>query len=207
MTGALWIARLRPGDVPAAVDLLSRAFARDPILTNFFKGPRRRVGFALLFADVILAHRALGHAYVLREGNRPVAVALWTPPQMSAPTALERLRAALFSRALRLVYPGAAIEVEAGFAKAAHLHPSEPHWYLAFVGVEPRRQGTGLGAAVLAPVLALADAEQRICYLETPFPRTHAFYRRLGFEVTRELRPFRGAPPIWTLVRSPLPAS
>lgn len=40
-------------------------------------------------------------------------------------------------------------------------------------------------------------------YLETPFPRTHRFYQRLGFTLTGEHRPFEDAPPIWTFRRPP----
>jgi hypothetical protein len=40
------------------------------------------------------------------------------------------------------------------------------------------------------------------CYLETPFERTFPFYQRLGFAHQAETRPFPGAPPIWTMLRS-----
>ena len=57
----------------------------------------------------------------------------------------------------------------------------------------------------MAPALAAADAARVICYLETPFPRTHAFYERLGFERQAELFVFTGAPQgIWAFVRRPL---
>ena len=59
-------------------------------------------------------------------------------------------------------------------------HPADPHWYLAFVGVEPTIQSHGIGRTLLAPVLKLADQTETLCYLETPFPRTHEFYERLG---------------------------
>jgi hypothetical protein len=52
-------------------------------------------------------------------------------------------------------------------------------------------------------VLERADREHRICYLETPFPDTRAFYRKLRFADTAELRPVAGAPPIWTMTREP----
>lgn len=104
---------------------------------------------------------------------------------------------------MKALCPRGAAALGAGFRQLSHLRPSEPHWYLAFVGVEPTHQGKGLGAAILAPALALADDQQRLCYLETPFPRTHSFYRRLGFEMTGEHRPFAAAPPIWTFTRQP----
>jgi hypothetical protein len=53
-------------------------------------------------------------------------------------------------------------------------------------------------------VLEQADRDGRPCYLETPFPDTRAFYRKLGFADTAEVRPVAEAPPIWTMTRRPL---
>jgi hypothetical protein len=53
-------------------------------------------------------------------------------------------------------------------------------------------------------VLEQADHNGQLCYLETPFPDTRAFYRKLRFNETAELRPVAGAPPIWTMTREPL---
>ena len=197
------VGHLQLRDVPSAVGVLVRAFAADPILTHFFIGARRAVAYRLLFGDLVLSHLARGQAYALRANGRLVAVALWSSPGPAEIALLERIRAGVFARALEIVCPRAARDLSAGFEKLSHMHPPEPHWYLAFVGVEPGHQGMGLGARLLAPVLAAADERQELCYLETPFPRTHAFYRRLGFETTGEHRPFAGAPPIWTLVRQP----
>jgi len=47
---------------------------------------------------------------------------------------------------------------------------------------------------ILRPVLRLADEANVCCYLETPYPRTHTFYERLGFKRQTEHSPFVGAP-------------
>ena len=92
-----------------------------------------------------------------------------------------------------------------GFAALEHVHPCAPHWYLAFVGIEPAIQSRGIGRALLAPVLEKADRTNTLCYLETPFPRTHAFYERLGFTRNGEHRPFVGAPQgVEAFLREPL---
>lgn len=196
-------AALQAREFRAAVGLFARAFAQDPILTHYYRDGRRGLAYRLLFGDLVLAHRAHGHADALRDGARLVAVALWSPPDGATPPWRERLRASLFSASLRLLFPRAAAPLGAGFERLSHLHPREPHWYLAFIGVEPAYQGLGLGAKLLAPVIARADDQERACYLETPFPRTHRFYQRLGFELTGEHRPFEGAPPVWTFLRPP----
>jgi len=70
--------------------------------------------------------------------------------------------------------------------------PSVPPgaWYLSILGVLPAAQGRGIGARLLRPTLAEADAARAVCYLETFSDRNPAFYRRLGFEtVATQLEP------------------
>ena len=92
-----------------------------------------------------------------------------------------------------MLFPRAAPRLLAGFAELGENHPPEPHWYLAFVGIDPRQQRRGLGRTLLAPIIERADDAGIACYLETPFPDTRVFYRRLGFEDTDELHPGRGS--------------
>jgi GNAT superfamily N-acetyltransferase len=106
---------------------------------------------------------------------------------------------------VRVLFPDRSRKLFGGFSATVSLHPKVPHWYLAFVGVEPRQQAKGVGRQLLAPVLELADHHGAVCYLETPFPGTLDFYRRLGFVLEIEARPFENAPPIWTMTRQPSP--
>ena len=59
-------------------------------------------------------------------------------------------------------------------------------WYLSILGISPAAQGRGLGARLLAPTLAEADAAGVPCFLETFTPRSVAFYERLGFRGAAE---------------------
>jgi GNAT superfamily N-acetyltransferase len=61
-------------------------------------------------------------------------------------------------------------------------HPTEPHWYLNVVSTLPQARSRGLGAAVLAPIIARADADGSPCYLESTNPRNRTLYYRHGFE-------------------------
>jgi GNAT superfamily N-acetyltransferase len=106
---------------------------------------------------------------------------------------------------VRLLFPRASQGLFQGFATLEHFHPGDPHWYLAFVGIEPTIQSRGVGRALLSPVLETADRTTTLCYLETPFPRTHAFYERLGFRHHAEHDAFVGAPQgIVAFLRRPL---
>jgi ribosomal protein S18 acetylase RimI-like enzyme len=187
-----------------AVGVLCRAFAEDPILTHFLgRGARRDLAYRMFFADVVRSSLALGHVHAATSDNHLFGVAVWKPPGVSVMSLRSRMKSALRALVVRALYPRAARELFAGFANLEANHPSVPHWYLMFVGIDPGFQGQGQGAKLLAPVLQLADASGTLCYLETPFRQTHAFYQRLGFQITSESHPFRGAPPLWTMLRQP----
>jgi ribosomal protein S18 acetylase RimI-like enzyme len=76
--------------------------------------------------------------------------------------------------------------VGSGLLEVEHAHPSEPHWYLAILGVRPGQRGRGLGSALIRPGLERADADGLPCYLESSNPRNVSLYERHGFEVTAE---------------------
>jgi ribosomal protein S18 acetylase RimI-like enzyme len=66
------------------------------------------------------------------------------------------------------------------------LHPQEPHWYIAALGVDPPQQRNGLGRALLLALCALADADGVFSYLETDRLENVAFYASAGFVATQE---------------------
>ena len=106
-----------------------------------------------------------------------------------APTVLAAFGAAGTVRLLRLL----------GGVERVHLR--EPHYYLFAIGADPEHQGRGVGAALLAPMLARCDAEKLPAYLESSNPANLPFYRRHGFVATGELRPGGDAGPLVTLMR------
>lgn len=58
---------------------------------------------------------------------------------------------------------------------------SGQHWYVWVLGVEPERQGSGLGGQLLQTVLQRARAQHLPCYLDTQNPRNVPFYQRHSF--------------------------
>jgi GNAT superfamily N-acetyltransferase len=89
-------------------------------------------------------------------------------------------RAALFTADIleRFAILSAALEAN---------HPPSPHWYLNVLSTVPDRQGQGLGASTLAPLLAICDVEGVPAYLESSNPRNIPFYERQGFALTGEI--------------------
>jgi GNAT superfamily N-acetyltransferase len=204
----LTVRRLQSREFSAASSLLARAFAGDPFIGHFFADQRRRQLALPPFFRAVLHQLADSQALFAGEvEGRLIGLAAWVPPEpaVASRRSVWLARAALLE--LRILFPRATLRVLDGFETLGQRHPAMPHWYLAFVGIEPAQQGRGLGRALLAPVLKRADEAGVDCYLETPFPDTRPFYERLGFNDTDELRPVAGAPPIWTMTRPARPAT
>ena len=190
-------------DARTAARLLARAFVDDPVIAHYLAGSRRRrLGYPAFFRTNLHELMPLGAVYGLISSNGLAGVAAWMPPG-SEPGAPDR-HARLNSLTVRALYPRTGGALFEGFAGMAPLHPAEPHWYLAFVGIEPTLQGSGRGARLLAPVFERADAEGHLCYLETPFPGTIPFYERLGFQTSAEAKPFTASASVWTMIRRPV---
>ena len=103
--------------------------------------------------------------------------ALWLPPGVQPN---EEVLVSLMERSIdpeRLQVVFAILEKMGGY------HPAEPHWYLPLIGVEPAKQGRGLGTALLGYALKRIDREGRIAYLESTNPANIPLYQRHGFEV------------------------
>jgi ribosomal protein S18 acetylase RimI-like enzyme len=189
---------LRRGEIPAAARLLARAFEHDPIIGWFLRGPSREAGFRAFFRVALYESLAAGEVTAAREGGRFVGVAAWVRPDAVEVPPDARTRAN--ARELRRLFP-ASFKLVAGFDALAAHHPREPHWYLAFVGIEPGSQRRRLGSRLVEHGLDRADATGTPCYLETPFPETIPFYRRLGFDVVSELRAFEAPLSVWSMLR------
>ena len=81
--------------------------------------------------------------------------------------------------------------------------PTEPHWWLAHLGVRPTSRRQGLAAAVLAPVLVRCDAEGTLAAAAVYSWANARFLRGFGFEVTLSTRTADGDLPLWVVVRQP----
>jgi GNAT superfamily N-acetyltransferase len=188
-------------DHEAAAEALALAFAADPCWRHLLpddatRGEKLLAYFTSELQTLVPMHRAV---WVTDDGS---GAAVWAPPgRWRVPLGLTVREAGrmlgVFGRRLPL-----------GLRTLIRLerhHPGSPsHWYLQYLGVEPRRQGRGLGGALLAPVLELCDRERIPAHLEASTDRNRMLYERNGFSLTEVFpMPGRGGPPIREMWREP----
>jgi GNAT superfamily N-acetyltransferase len=65
-------------------------------------------------------------------------------------------------------------------------HPTEAHYYLEYIGVEPGYQGKGYGSSLIKHLIHKADELGVGCYLENANPLNLPFYQHFGFQITSE---------------------
>ena len=198
--------RLAEGQVAASGAVLARAFADDPVFTHVLSDPveRERLMPPLMAAWTRYG-LLFGEVYVTAG---PVeASAIWLPPDAVIRTPERREQAGLtavvnaFSDGARARYD-AMVQDHGPVREAAQ---SVPHWYLPFIGVDPARQGLGLGSLLLRAGLSRVDQDGVECQLFTEEPRNVPLYQRYGFEIAVEGDVPDGGPHFWFMRRRPHP--
>jgi ribosomal protein S18 acetylase RimI-like enzyme len=206
-TEAPVVRRATLDEIPELAAVLTRAFARDPFYL-FLAGEgserssRMREGWSgiLRFAS---AHLSDSWTTDDRAG-----VAVWLPPGYEGPSFIDSLR--IIPSIARLAGWGRLRQVTDALGtleRHRHRHVPEPHYYLSALGVEPERQGTGIGSALLRPTLDRCDERRIPAYLETATARNVLLYERLGFGVVEELTLPRTDIHGWLMLRRPRPPS
>lgn len=180
---------------------LARAFADDPVMRWLLPADAGRVRrLRQLFAAQLRHHYLpVDEVYTTREVD---GGALWSPPER-----WRTPRASLLRALPRVLWTlrGHTTAAERAVRAIERVHPAEPHWYLAVVGVEPARQRVGIGSALLAPMVERCDRDFLPAYLESSREDNLAFYHRLGFEVTGRIDLPGGGPLVWPMWRAPRP--
>lgn len=195
--------RATAADADALVEVLGRAFDDDPVTCFLFPSDGRRGRALRRFFRIQLRHIYLSHGEVWTTADLRGA-ALWGTPETGRPGPRELWHLAPMLPdllALGRSFPDAARLL----ATVDRWRPRQAHWYLATLGTDPPRQGTGVGSALLARVLVRLDEAGLPAYLESSKERNVPFYARHGFEVVRELQVPRGGPRLWTMWRTPRP--
>jgi ribosomal protein S18 acetylase RimI-like enzyme len=181
-------------DRAAVAGVITLAFAADPMARWATPDPVR---YLATMPEIVMAFGGNGftHGSVYLE-EAAGGAAMWLPPGVEPDG--DRLAALILENAP----PDRQADLGAIMEDMGRFHPHEPHWYLPLIGVDPARQGQGLGTALMRQALARANADAVPAYLESSNPRNISLYRRHGFEALGTIQ-HGSAPPIVPMLRRP----
>ncbi|EDY54205.1 MULTISPECIES: GNAT family N-acetyltransferase [Streptomyces] len=179
--------------------LLDEAFQDDPVSGWIFPGEeyRRTTHPRLMaaFVDIVMAD---GRVDVTEDGT---ACALWLP--VPADGGDEHDGEDEFAALREALDPGNE-RIELIGRLTAEVHPAgRAHEYLWMIGVDPGRQGEGLGTALIGSVLERCDRDGVPAYLEASSARSRGLYERLGFELVERPLQLPDGPLMWPMWREP----
>lgn len=189
-----------PADHEAAAEALALAFTDDPAWAHLMPNPATRAEQLLAYFTAEIDHLVPEHrrVWIADDGS---GAAIWADPgkwrvPLAGTMGQARPMARIFGRRLPL-----ALWTQ---MRLERHHPRSPrHWYLHYLGVERRRQGRGLGGALMAPVLAECDREGVPAHLEASTDRNRRLYERHGFALTGTFAMPVGGPPLREMWREP----
>jgi ribosomal protein S18 acetylase RimI-like enzyme len=191
------VRRATVADVECVTDIVTRAFAKDPLWSWALSRPDGKTDHVRAFWRLFVEGALRYPSSSIAEDN--AAVAVWIPPGQDELTAAqedqlgEHCVAHLGSRSERC------LEL---LARMEEVHPREvAHYYLSLLATHPDRRGQGIGMRLLAHDLAAIDAEHVPAYLESSNPANNARYQKLGFEPVREIAAPGQGPMVTTMWR------
>lgn len=185
------------GAIDGPASTLSRAFMDEPLFTYLWPDPRQRRRRVPDFFE-LMVRTGLEHG-VCDTSPDLGGAAIWRRPgewQLGWGTVALNLHRILplfgsgLGRALRII------------RLVERRHPARPHWYLAYLGVDPEHRGKGIARALLRSRLAQCDQAGMPAYLETQRSENLALYRSVGFELVGEER-VSGGPLSYFMWREP----
>jgi ribosomal protein S18 acetylase RimI-like enzyme len=188
------IKAVTPSNADQAVGTIVLAFSADPIARWFYPDPHEYLlhlpPFVRLFAGKSFEHNSAHYI------DGYLGVALWLPPDVHPD------EDALVGLLQGTIPEENQQEIFAFMERMDRSHPSEPHWYLPMIGVDPAQQGNGYGSALLKHALERCDAESKLAYLEASSPKSISLYQRHGFELVGTIQ-VGSSPPMFPMLRQP----
>ncbi len=178
-------------EIPA-IDTIVLAFATDPVARWMWPDPHQYLTSMPSFTRAF-GGGAFSHSGAHCTGDYAGA-AFWLPPNVhSDEEALGEVLESTVSASSRG-------DLFAVFEQMAEYHPTEPHWYLPIIGVDPAYQGKGYGGALMKYALQQCDRDHSPAYLESTNPRNVSLYQRHGFETLGMIQEGT-SPPIVPMLR------
>ncbi len=196
--------KVRRRDIKKAVEVLTKAFDRDPLTQFMFPNDETRQNRSSHYFKFIISY-GLKFGEVYAPSPKIEGLAIWYLSDKYEMTMMKQLRAGgmrlfmkLKKETIRRMLPLGRFSGEM-HRKYGHFR----HWYLSPIGVDPEYQGKGLGSLMIRTMLSRIDDEKLPCLLETQNPTNVEIYKRFGFEVVaKDMIPDTDIPH-WVMVRQP----
>lgn len=188
--------RAHAQDWQQLADITADAFSEDPVNRWICGSPRAIKWMFRVLARDIYVKRGICHL----AGDD--AAAMWARHDADLSLSMPGMLKLAAGLAVYGSRGAIARAMQAGKLMAQH-HPSSPHWYLFTIGTRQAARGTGLGKALLAPVLSACDRDGLPVYLENSNPANTGFYCAHGFERMQVFACGDGGPPLEAMWREP----
>lgn len=181
-------------DEADVLDALGLAFVADPATRWVWPNPHNYLAsfheFAMTFGGRAFEH---GTAYYL---DGFAGAALWLPPDVH-PDVDSLIALLQRTGSIQAQKDGTAV-----FEQMGSYHPSEPHWYLPLLGVDPLHHSRGFGSELMKHALERCDRESNTAYLESSNRKNIPFYERHGFKLLGTIQ-VGSSPQIFPMLRKP----
>ncbi len=195
--------RLQANQLSQASEVMAQAFQNDPMLQYLVPDDTKRVRLLPSFFGTVVRYcLRYGEVYTTETLD---GVACWLPPGNTTPTIGRMLRIGIHVSPLQFGWIGIRrFMTLATYTDAVHKRfaPGK-HWYLWALGVNPPRQGQGIGGMLMQPVLARADVASLPCYLETENEKNVPFYQKHSFQVVSHGEVSKSGLRVWAMLREP----
>lgn len=197
-------ATLEKSQIDELSHVLARAFFDDPMIEYIVpdEEKRKRVLPWFMKKAAQISHR---YGEPFTTAGKIDGAALWLPPGKTILSLPMMIRVGMLAAPFKFG-PPTFMKFMGAMNHLEHFHKRDvppDHWYLFVLGVDPDRQGQGVGGKMIAPILERADKDRLPCYLETMKERNVTFYKKHGFEVVVD-DTFKDGPRYWTMKRTPI---
>jgi len=191
---------LRSDELEEAAQLVGRGMRDNPSNMTVFRIPdreRRSRAMGLFFVPVLKGIYRRGLILGAIRSNRLVGICGMARPGFCQPDVIEKIRvlpAAMIGNPITTP-----VRILNWVGEWARRDPSEPHWHLGPVAVEPILRGQGIGTAMLNAFCMVVDGTGAPAYLETDKRENVRLYQRFGFSIVESAEVL--AVPNWFMSR------
>jgi len=185
--GSLTVRQLQREELADAARLAGRGMCDNPANVHAFAiqdADRRQRALMRFFVPVLQGLYMRGSILGAFSDGTLAGVCGMARPGFCQPAFLEKLR--VFPAVVRGNSPGTPLRVLRWAGEWARRDPSESHWHLGPVAVDPHLQGRGIGTSMLHAFCAMVDECGSLSYLETDKSENVSFYQKFGFTVVAQ---------------------